>query len=75
MIPTTPGSYQFKGTLSTLYVDTEFPDWSRAEVYLNDETGNLCARVFSWEGHPSAARLSFFNGEWRTPGEGSQAVY
>lgn len=70
MIPATPGIYEFKGSLHSISEwvnDKDYFDWSHTEVYINDTTQRLCARVFDEDGHYSAAFIGQFSGEWRQP--------
>lgn len=68
MNPTIPGSYEFKGSLSPLLPDLVpkvYPYWTYAQVYRDEESGRLCAKVFDEDGHYSAGWLIQFNGQWR----------
>lgn len=67
MIPTTPGSYEFKGLLEHLshgLPPKAYPNWAFAEVERDGE-GRLTARVFDSDGHYSQAFLIQFAGQWR----------
>ncbi len=67
MTPTTPGSYEFKGSLNSISEGVPprtYGWWTFAEVSRDGE-GRLIARVFDGDGHFSGGFLIQFAGEWR----------